>query len=125
MRIVRPLALACIAAFAIAAPPARADVDKPVRLLVGFAPGGSADIAARVIADRIKDDLRQPVVVENRPGAGGRLVADAVKNAPADGSVLMLTPIVVPVLAPMVFSKLSYDPIADFEIGRASCRERV
>ena len=114
MRIVRPLALACIAAFAIAAPPARADVDKPVRLLVGFAPGGSADIAARVIADRIKDDLRQPVVVENRPGAGGRLVADAVKNAPADGSVLMLTPIVVTVLAPMVFSKLSYDPIADF-----------
>jgi tripartite-type tricarboxylate transporter receptor subunit TctC len=114
MRIVRPLALACIAALAIAVLPARADVDKPVRLLVGFAPGGSADIAARVIADRIKDDLRQPVVVENRPGAGGRLGADVVKNAPADGSVLMLTPIVVTVLAPMVFSKLSYDPIADF-----------
>ena len=114
MRIVRPLALGCIAAIAIAVLPARADVDKPVRLLVGFAPGGSADIAARVIADRIKDDLRQPVVVENRPGAGGRLVADVVKNAPADGSVLMLTPIVVTVLAPMVFSKLSYDPIADF-----------
>jgi len=114
MRIVRPLALACAAALSIAVLPARADVDKPVRLLVGFAPGGSADIAARLIADRIKDDLRQPVVVENRPGAGGRLVADAVKNAPADGSVLMLTPIVVTVLAPMVFSKLSYDPIADF-----------
>jgi len=58
--------------------------------------------------------LRQPVVVENRPGAGGRLVAEAVKNAPADGSVLMLTPIVVTVLAPLVFSKLPYDPLADF-----------
>jgi tripartite-type tricarboxylate transporter receptor subunit TctC len=114
MRIVRPLALACVAALALGALPARADVDKPVRLLVGFAPGGSADIAARLIADRIKGDLHQPVVVENRPGAGGRLVADVVKNAPADGSVLMLTPIVVTVLAPMVFSKLSYDPVADF-----------
>ena len=62
----------------------------------------------------MKDELRQPVVVENRPGAGGRLVAEAVKNAPADGSVLMLTPIVVTVLAPMVFSKLPYDPLADF-----------
>jgi len=114
MRMPRTLALALLAALAVAAPSARADVDKPVRLLVGFAPGGSADIAARLVADRIKDDLHQPVVVENRPGAGGRLVADAVKNAPADGSVLMLTPIVVTVLAPMVFSKLPYDPVADF-----------
>ncbi|MGZ5277707.1 MAG: Bug family tripartite tricarboxylate transporter substrate binding protein [Caldimonas sp.] len=91
-----------------------AQVDKPVRVLVGFAPGGSADIAARLLADRMKDELRQPVVVENRPGAGGRIVAEAVRNAPADGSVLMLTPIVVTVLAPMVFSKLPYDPVTDF-----------
>jgi tripartite-type tricarboxylate transporter receptor subunit TctC len=114
MRALRTLALACTWVVALAALPVHAQVDKPVRLLVGFAPGGSADIAARLLADRIKDDLRQPVVVENRPGAGGRLVAEAVKNAPADGSVLMLTPIVVTVLAPMVFSKLPYDPIADF-----------
>jgi tripartite-type tricarboxylate transporter receptor subunit TctC len=114
MRALRRLALACTWVVALAALPVHAQVDKPVRLLVGFAPGGSADIAARLLADRIKDELRQPVVVENRPGAGGRLVAEAVKNAPADGSVLMLTPIVVTVLAPMVFSKLPYDPIADF-----------
>ena len=106
--------LACIAVLAGTALPALAQVDKPVRLLVGFAPGGSADIAARLVADRMKDELKQSVIVENRPGAGGRLVAEAVKNAPADGSVLMLTPIVVPVLAPMVFSKLAYDPVADF-----------
>ncbi|MEP7058347.1 MAG: Bug family tripartite tricarboxylate transporter substrate binding protein [Caldimonas sp.] len=93
---------------------ASAQVDKPVRLLVGFAPGGSADIAARLLADRMKDDLKHPVIVENKPGAGGRIAAEAVKNAPADGSVLMLTPIVVTVLAPMVFSKLPYDALADF-----------
>ena len=99
----------CAAAFA-----AEAQVDKPVRLLVGFAAGGSADIAARLIADRMKDELKQPVIVENRPGAGGRIVAEALKNAAADGSTLMLTPIVVTVLAPLVFSKLPYDPVADF-----------
>lgn len=111
----RRLALACgFAALATAASVASAQVDKPVHLVVGFAPGGSADIAARLLADRMKDDLHQPVVVDNRPGAGGRLAAEVVKNAPADGSVLMLTPIVVTVLAPMVFSKLPYDPIADF-----------
>ena len=111
-------ALACAVAIgavlALAAPAAFAQVDKPVRLLVGFAPGGSADIAARLISDRMSVELKQPVVVENRPGAGGRLVAEAVKNAPADGSILMLTPIVVTVLAPLVFTKLPYDPIADF-----------
>jgi tripartite-type tricarboxylate transporter receptor subunit TctC len=106
--------IAALLALAAAAFAAQAQVDKPVRLLVGFAPGGSADISARLIADRMKDELKQPVLVENRPGAGGRIVAEAVKNAPADGSVLMLTPIVVTVLAPMVFSKLPYDPIADF-----------
>ena len=106
--------IAALLALAAAAFGAQAQVDKPVRLLVGFAPGGSADIAARLIADRMKDELKQPVLVENRPGAGGRIVAEAVKNAPADGSVLMLTPIVVTVLAPMVFSKLPYDPVADF-----------
>jgi len=114
MRVLRTFALACSTVLAVVAAPALAQVDKPVKLLVGFAPGGSADTAARLLADRIKDDLRQPVVVENRPGAGGRLVAEAVKNAPADGSVLMLTPIVVTVLAPLVFSKLPYDPLADF-----------
>ena len=106
--------IAALLALAAAAFVAQAQVDKPVRLLVGFAPGGSADITARLIADRMKDELKQPVLVENRPGAGGRIVAEAVKNAPADGSVLMLTPIVVTVLAPMVFSKLPYDPVADF-----------
>ena len=112
MHLLRIVAVAlCASAFAL---PAAAQVDKPVKLLVGFAPGGSADIAARLLAERMKDELKQPVVVENRPGAGGRIVAEAVQNAPADGSVLMLTPIVVTVLAPMVFTKLPYDVASDF-----------
>ena len=93
---------------------AAAQVDKPVRLVVGFAPGASTDIAARQLAERMKDELKQTVTVDNKPGAGGRIGAELLKNAPADGSTIMITPIVVPVLAPLVFSKLSYDPIADF-----------
>ena len=112
MQAIRNLMLAL--ALCGAAAGAMAQVDKPVRLLVGFAPGGSADIAARLLAERMQVDLKQSVVVENRPGAGGRIVAEAIKNAPPDGSTLMLTPIVVTVLAPMVFSKLAYDPSTDF-----------
>ena len=93
---------------------AMAQVDKPVRLLVGFAPGGSADIAGRLLAERMKDELKQNVVVDNKPGAGGRIAAELLKNAPADGSTIMIAPIVVPILAPLVFSKLNYDPQADF-----------
>ena len=91
-----------------------AQVDKPLRLLVGFAPGASTDTAARLLADRMKDELKQPVSVDNKPGAAGRIAAEMLKNAPADGSTIMITPIVVPVLAPLVFSKLTYDPVADF-----------
>jgi tripartite-type tricarboxylate transporter receptor subunit TctC len=106
-------AVAGVALF-VAAMLAQAQVDKPVRLLVGFAPGGSADIAARLIAERLAAEFKHNVVVENKPGAGGRIAATMLKDAAPDGSTLMLAPIVVPVLAPLVFSKLSYDPLADF-----------
>jgi tripartite-type tricarboxylate transporter receptor subunit TctC len=105
---------ALLLSLAMLAGSALAQVDKPVRLLVGFAPGGSADIAGRLLAERMKDELKQNVVVDNKPGAGGRIAAELLKNAPADGSTIMIAPIVVPVLAPLVFSKLSYDPLADF-----------
>lgn len=93
---------------------AQAQVDKPVRILVGFAPGGSADVTARLLGERMALELKQPVVIDNKPGAGGRIAAEALKNAPADGSTLLVTPIVVPVLAPLVFSKLNYQPATDF-----------
>ncbi len=86
----------------------------PIKILVGFAAGGSSDIAARMLADKLKDSLGQPVVVENRVGAGGRIAAEALKNAPPDGATMLLTPVVVPVLAPLVFKQLNYDPARDF-----------
>lgn len=93
---------------------AQAQADKTVRILVGFPPGGSIDIVARLLADKIKEELKTTVIVENRAGAGGRIAAELLKSAPADGSTFMITPVVVPVLAPMVFSKLNYNPATDF-----------
>lgn len=93
---------------------AQAQVDKPIKILVGFPPGGSADMAARLIGERMALELKQPVIIENKPGAGGRIAAEALKNANPDGSTLLLTPVVVPVLAPLVFSKLPYNPSTDF-----------
>ena len=109
---IKPLAL--MAATLLLAAAAQAQVDKPVRVLVGFAPGGSADIAARLLAERMAGELKQPVVVENKPGAGGRIAAEMLKNAAPDGTTIMLAPIVVPVLAPLVFTKLPYNPASDF-----------
>ncbi len=106
--------LARLATTLLLAAAAHAQVDKPVRILVGFAPGGSADIAARMLAERMAGELKQPVLVENKPGAGARIAAEMLKNAAPDGSTLMLAPIVVPVLAPLVFSKLPYNPNTDF-----------
>ena len=107
-------ALSALALLAVAPASAQAQSDKTIKILVGFPPGGALDTLARLIAEKMKADLQQNVVVENKPGAGGRLAAELLKNAPADGTTLMVAPIVVPVLAPLVFSKLNYDPKADF-----------
>ena len=112
----RPLiVLAALTATGLLTPAAvHAQGDKTIRILVGFPPGGSLDTVARLLAEKMKDDLKANIVVENKPGAGGRVAADMLKSAPADGTVLMVTPVVVPVLAPLVFSKLNYNPAIDF-----------
>ncbi len=86
----------------------------PVKVLVGFAPGGGADIIARLFADKLREPLGATVIVENRTGAGGRIAAEALKNAAPDGNTILLTPIVIPVLAPLIYTNLNYDPVKDF-----------
>lgn len=109
----RQLVLSSLAATMLGAN-AVAQSDKTLRVLVGFPPGGSLDAVARMLADKLKDALLRPVIVDNKPGAGGRLAAELLKNAAPDGDTVMLAPIVVPVLAPLVFGKLSYNPATDF-----------
>jgi tripartite-type tricarboxylate transporter receptor subunit TctC len=86
---------------------------RTARILVGFPPGGSSDLAARLLADRVKG-YAPTVIVENKPGAGGRLALDYLKTAPADGSLFALTPMSMVVIFPHTHKALGYDPLADF-----------
>ena len=109
------LAICTAALAAIAVPVIAQDrIDKPVKLLVGFPPGGTADLIARVVAEKMKDSLGQPVIVENRPGAIGRIAADAVKAAAPDGTTIMVMPIGPMAVVPHVYADITYDPIKDF-----------
>lgn len=84
------------------------------KIFVGFPPGGFMDTIARLLSTRLEAELKRTVIVENRPGAGARLVASLFKRLPADGTNLMLTTDAVMVHAPLVFRNLGYEPLQDF-----------
>jgi tripartite-type tricarboxylate transporter receptor subunit TctC len=85
----------------------------PLKILVGFPPGGSADVMARLMADALRQDF-SPIVVENKPGAGGRIALNAVKVAKPDGQTVIVLPSGPMVLFPHVYKKLEYDAVKDF-----------
>ncbi|MBX9700646.1 MAG: tripartite tricarboxylate transporter substrate binding protein [Acetobacteraceae bacterium] len=87
--------------------------ERPVRLVVPFAPGGPTDIVARGIAERLHETWRQPVVVENRPGAGSAIGTEIVARAAPDGTTLLVAAS-AHVMNPPVMARLPYDPIRDF-----------
>jgi tripartite-type tricarboxylate transporter receptor subunit TctC len=87
---------------------------KPIRLMVPFPPGGSTDIVARIVAQKLGTQLGQQLVIENRGGAGGTLGTAVVAKAPADGYTLVVGTTSTHVVAPSVYQKLEYDPVRDF-----------
>lgn len=91
-----------------------ATIDTVVHIIVGFPAGGGTDIVARVLAQAIQGDYASGIVVEDRPGASARLAVEYVKNAPADGSVMLFTPDFPMTLYPSSFKALKYDPLKDF-----------
>ncbi len=84
--------------------------DKPVRIIVGFSAGGITDVVARLVGQHLGDELKQPVVIDNRVGAGGAIGASAVAQAQPDGHTLMLGTVGTQVVNKLLYKKLSYDP---------------
>lgn len=99
--------------------------DKAIKMVVTFPPGGASDIVARVMAEQLSIKLGQPVVVDNRPGAGGSVGGNFVAQSPADGYVLMLSNSTPISIGPFALEKQPYDPVEAFthiaSIGAAPC----
>jgi len=100
---------------AAAAAPALAQPAGTVRIIVGYPAGATSDALTRVIAEHMAATLQQTVIVENKPGAGGRIGNELVKAAPADGSTLLMTPVATMSIFPHSYAgQLRYDPFKDF-----------
>ena len=110
VRLLGAVCLMCVAASA----GAQAYPAKPVRVIVGFSPGGSTDVTARIVAQKLTDAWRQQVIVENRAGAGGNIGAEAVAKAPPDGYTLLLATTGIMSVNHRLYRTLSYDALRDF-----------
>jgi tripartite-type tricarboxylate transporter receptor subunit TctC len=112
------------ALLAPSAAPAQTYPNHPVRLVVGFAPGGNTDLIARIVADKVQGVLGQRVIVDNRGGANGAIAADTVAKAAPDGYTLFFTTVGAVAINPAFRKDLPYDPVKDFApvalIGRAA-----
>ena len=101
----------CVAAAGVA--PAQ-EIKGPIKIVAPYPAGGGTDVVARLIADKLKDSLGQTVIVENKAGASGRIGTEYAKAQPADGSTMLVVNPALFVVSPVVYSKLGYDPDADF-----------
>jgi tripartite-type tricarboxylate transporter receptor subunit TctC len=109
----RAISTAVLAALAALSTGALAQDKPPLKILVGFPPGGSADVIARLIGDAVRDDF-STVIVENKPGAAGRIALQQTKAAKPDGQTVVVLPSGPMVLFPHVYKKLEYDAVKDF-----------
>ena len=107
------LALAAIALAFAAAAFAQGYPSKPVKIIVAFTAGGTTDIMARSLAQRLSEKYRQPFVIENKPGAGGNIGTEAAVRAPADGYTLIVNSVGPMAVNPTLYKSLSYDPLTD------------
>ena len=116
IRLSRVFALLLVAVFMLLQQAHAADAypAKPVRFLVGFAPGGANDLVARVVGARLGPRLNQQVIVENRAGAGGNIAHDVAAKAAPDGYTMVLASVASLAMSPALLGKVPYDPINDF-----------
>src|SRR3954464_15933432 len=106
--------LAATLACAASAPLAQSFPERPIRLVVGFTPGGPSDILARALGQKLAERWSQQVVIDNRPGAGGNLAAEAVAKSPPDGYTWLLGNNSILATNQSLYRSLPYDPVKDF-----------
>ncbi len=113
---IRNMVALAVAAIALASGAARAQTfpSKPVRIVVGFAPGGNTDVVSRILAQRLGEMWGQNVIVDNRPGASGMIAGEIVAKAPPDGHTLLVSPQTSLAVAPALYGKAPYDTAKDF-----------
>ncbi len=109
------LALACVLVSPCAFAQQGDFPSRPVRLIVPYPPGGAADVLGRLVGQKLSERWGQQVIIDNRPGAGGGIGAQAGAKAPADGYTLTVTPVGIMAVNPWVYAKLPYDPLRDFQ----------
>ena len=107
-------ALTALLGTGVATPVLAAFPERPVKLVVGYPPGGGTDVIARLFATQLTERLKQPVVIENRPGAAGMIGSEFVANAPADGYTMIFTASDTHTINPHVYPKIRYDARRDF-----------
>lgn len=90
-----------------------AESNAPMKIVIGFSPGGALDNMTRALAEKLRLEFDRPVIVENRPGAGAQLAVKAVANADPDGDTILISPATPFVLFPLTYDKLPYDPDKD------------
>ncbi|MDB5804812.1 MAG: transporter substrate-binding protein [Betaproteobacteria bacterium] len=89
--------------------------NRPVRFVVPYPPGGPLDVVARALGDKMSAGLKQPVIIDNKPGAGGNLGADFVAKSPADGYTIVMGAVATHAINPALYAKMPYDPVRDFQ----------
>jgi tripartite-type tricarboxylate transporter receptor subunit TctC len=115
MKLVLRAALAVAAAAFSLCAAAQAWPSKPIHLVIPYAPGGPVDLSARLLAAKLQEALGQPVVAQNKPGAGGNIGADYVAKSAPDGHTLVMGAIATHAINPALYPKFPYDPVRDFK----------
>lgn len=110
----RILLVATLSACVVTASAQQAYPNKPIRLIVPFPPGGGTDILARIVGNKLQENLKWVVMIDNRPGAGGNIGVDLAAKAPADGYTVVMGQTSNLAVNPTLYSKLPYNPVKDF-----------
>jgi tripartite-type tricarboxylate transporter receptor subunit TctC len=99
----------------VSAAAAQSYPSKPIRFVVPYPPGGPLDTVARLLGQKVSESVKQPVIVDNKPGAGGNIGADAVAKSPADGYTILMGAVATHAINPTLYASIPYDPVKDFQ----------